>query len=94
MSRKTSMQSRGAQRLLYSCSLSLLTLWIVLVCAQPAMAYIGPGAGLAAIGAFIALVVAVLAALFGFLYFPIKRLIKKRREAKASSEHLEKGVEE
>lgn len=43
----------------------------------PVYAYIGPGAGLTAIGSFIALVVAILVAIVGFLWFPIKRLIKK-----------------
>ena len=51
-----------------------------LVCLLPrsAMAYIGPGAGLSAIGAFIAVVVGIILAIFGFLWYPIKRLLRKR----------------
>ncbi len=41
-------------------------------------AYLGPGAGLSAIGSALALIGAVLAALFGFLWFPIKRLLRKK----------------
>jgi membrane-bound ClpP family serine protease len=47
---------------------------------RPAMAYVGPGAGLSAIGAFIALIAGVVVAIFGFLWYPIKRLIRKRKE--------------
>ena len=60
----------------------VLSLLLVLLISQPAMAYIGPGAGLAAIGAFLAIVAAVIAAIFGFLWYPIKRLLQKRKQSK------------
>jgi hypothetical protein len=47
----------------------------------PAFAYFGPGAGLAAIGSLLALVVGVIAAFFGFLWYPVKRLLSTRRAA-------------
>ena len=40
------------------------------------IAYVGPGAGLSAIGAFFALVAGVLVAIVGFIWYPIKRLIR------------------
>jgi hypothetical protein len=43
--------------------------------AEPAAAYIGPGAGLGAIGAVIALFAAVALAVVGFVWYPIKRLV-------------------
>lgn len=66
--------------------LSLISLFLVLLISQPVMAYVGPGAGLAAIGAFFALVAGLLAAIFGFLWYPIKRLIRKRKKSKEESE--------
>lgn len=45
-----------------------------------AMAYVGPGAGLSAIGTVLALIGAVFLGVFGFLWYPIKRLLAKRRE--------------
>ena len=42
-------------------------------------AYVGPGAGLGAIGTVLALIGAVLLAILGFLWYPIKRLLAKRR---------------
>ena len=45
-----------------------------------AMAYVGPGAGLGALGAFAAVVGAILVALFGLVVFPITLLRKRRRQ--------------
>jgi hypothetical protein len=56
-----------------------LSMW-----ATPAFAYLGPGAGLAAIGAFLALVLGVIMAFFGFLWYPVKRFLRKRKTAGAS----------
>jgi hypothetical protein len=46
---------------------------------SPVLAYIGPGAGLSAIGAFLAIVAFLIVALFGFVWYPIKRLLRMRR---------------
>lgn len=43
-----------------------------------AHAYVGPGAGLTAIGTVLALLTAVLFAIVGFVWFPIKRLLGRR----------------
>ena len=45
----------------------------------PALAYLGPGAGLSAIGALLALFAAIAVAIFGFLWYPIKRLRRKKQ---------------
>lgn len=47
-----------------------------------AFAYLGPGVGGGVIAATIGIIVAILAALFGLIWFPVKRLIKKRKEKK------------
>lgn len=41
-------------------------------------AYIGPGAGLSAIGTVLAFLAAVVLAIVGFVWYPIKRLRKKK----------------
>jgi len=51
----------------------------VLVVPTPAAAYVGPGAGLSALGSLLALLAAVVVAIIGFLWYPIKRLLGKRR---------------
>lgn len=47
-----------------------------------AQAYIGPGAGLSAIGAVIAVVAAMILAVVGFVWFPVKRLMRRRNAAR------------
>lgn len=51
------------------------------------LAYIGPGGVLGAIGAFLALLAAVVIALFGFVWYPVKRLMRARQQRR------EAGVE-
>lgn len=51
------------------------------VMATPALAYVGPGAGLSAIGSLVALVAAIGLAVVGFVWYPIKRLRRKRKSA-------------
>ncbi|MGD2070440.1 MAG: hypothetical protein PVI57_17320 [Gemmatimonadota bacterium] len=51
-----------------------------------AVAYIGPGAGLSAIGAFLALVAAVVVAIFGFVWYPVKRLFRALGRGEGESE--------
>jgi hypothetical protein len=56
--------------------------WLFLAPA-PAEAYIGPGAGLTAIGTVVAFVGAVLLAIVGFVWYPIKRLVRSLRSRSA-----------
>ena len=46
----------------------------------PAHAYIGPGGGLSALGALLALVLGLAIAFFGFLWYPLRRMRRRRRE--------------
>ena len=45
-------------------------------------AYLGPGVGSGIIAATIGIIVAIFAALFGLIWFPVKRFLKKRKEKK------------
>lgn len=50
------------------------------VAATPAAAYIGPGAGLGAIGTVFAVIGAILLMIVGFVWYPIKRLLKRGKK--------------
>ena len=53
---------------------------VVAICAaSPALAYIGPGAGVGAIGTVIAVIGAILLMIVGFIWYPLKRLFKRFR---------------
>jgi hypothetical protein len=51
--------------------------------AQPAEAYIGPGAGITMLGALWGVIVAVALALGAVLFWPIRILLRKRRKPAA-----------
>jgi len=51
----------------------------------PSYAYIGPGMGGGAIAAIIGFFAAILLGLWGILYYPIKRMIKNRKDKKKIS---------
>jgi hypothetical protein len=46
------------------------------LCPALAFAYVGPGAGITAIGSVLALIMGVLLAIVGFVWYPLKRLFK------------------
>ena len=62
---------------------------VVLLMPGAADAYIGPGVGISAIGSFFALLGAIVFAIVGFIWYPIKRLLRaarrKRDTAKAET---------
>lgn len=52
----------------------------------PSYGYIGPGMGGGVIAAIIGFFVAILLALWGILYYPIKRALKNRKDKKMALE--------
>ena len=53
---------------------------VLLSISSIASAYIGPGMGGGVIAAVLGVIGAVLLALFGILYYPIKRMLKNRKK--------------
>ncbi len=60
-----------------------LSILLSLGLSAPALAYVGPGAGLGAIGAALGLIAAVVIALGAIVFWPIRRLIRRGREKSA-----------
>lgn len=54
----------------------------------PLHAYGGPGSIISGIGAFIAVLAALFAAIVGFLWYPLKRLIRAIRGTDAASDDV------
>jgi hypothetical protein len=59
---------------------------LLIITPQAALAYIGPGAGISAIGTVIAFIAAVFLAIVGFLWYPIKRLLAKIKKNKKGAQ--------
>jgi hypothetical protein len=53
---------------------------VLLSISSPVFAYIGPGMGGGVIAAVFGVLGAILLALFGILYYPIKRMLKNRKK--------------
>lgn len=51
-----------------------------------AFAYVGPGAGLSAIGTVIAVIGAFILLVVGFIWYPIKRMLRKRKPGDTEAE--------
>lgn len=58
---------------------------VLFLVSSTAHAYIGPGAGLSALGSIIALVGGLLLLIVGFLWYPLKRFFKKTTTDNVSS---------
>lgn len=52
---------------------------LLLAMATPASAYIGPGAGLGAVALTVGLVLGAGLLLVGFLWYPLKRLFRRKK---------------
>lgn len=59
----------------------LLIMTLSCIIAQPASAYIGPGAGISAIGAVFAAIAGIIVAIFGFIWYPVRRLLRKKKKS-------------
>lgn len=56
----------------------ILTATMILLClTEPALAYIGPGAGVGVFATVMGILVAISLALFAILWYPIKRLLRR-----------------
>ena len=66
----------------------------LLVAPGAALAYVGPGAGISAIGSLLALIAAILLAIVGFLWFPLKRMLRKRAAEKPEIAKADPKVDE
>lgn len=56
-------------------------LCLLLVAPGAALAYIGPGAGISLLGSVVGVVVTILVAIGAILLWPLRRMMKKRRQA-------------
>ena len=57
----------------------LLIIAVIASYSSPLLAYVGPGTGLTVIGTLIAVAAAIFLAIAGFVWFPVKRLLGKRK---------------
>jgi amino acid transporter len=71
---------------------SLVMCGLTIFFTSPAMAYLGPGAGLGMIGSLIAIVVVGLVIVLGLVVYPI-RMLRKRKADSSSKEKDQNTVD-
>ena len=71
---------------------SILFLSLFLI-SLPSYAYIGPGMGGGVIAAIVGFFAAILLGLWGILYYPIKRALKKRKDNKRDTNPSDDEIE-
>lgn len=64
-----------------------LVICLGVIMPAPALAYIGPGAGLGALAVTVALVLGVLLLVMGVFWYPLKRLLKKKTATAGSDKN-------
>ncbi len=67
---------------------SFLTILLVII-PVPAVAYIGPGAGLGAFAVILALGAALLLLIVGLVWYPLKRMLKRKQAGQTNDEVTE-----
>ena len=73
-------------KLTFRSATTLAAMVLLAMAATPAQAYMGAGAGLSAIGSILSFIGVVLLMVLGFVWYPVKRMLKKAR-AKNAAEH-------
>lgn len=67
-------------------SVALAAAGVMVLHPSIAAAYVGPGVGLSVIGTVLALVAAVGLAIVGFVWYPMKRMLARKRTANVAAE--------
>ena len=67
---------------------------VAVIAPATAFAYVGPGAGITAIGSVLALLVGGFLAIVGFIWYPIKRFFRGRSGKAAGDNLAEKNTAE
>jgi len=60
----------------------IITIFIFFCSVSTSYAYLGPGIGGGVFVATLGVVIAIFAAIFGVIWFPLKRFLKRRKEKK------------
>lgn len=66
-------------KLTFRSATTLAAMLLLAAVASPAQAYMGAGAGLSAIGSILSFIGVVLLMVLGFVWYPVKRMLRKMR---------------
>ena len=67
----------------------LITAFALLLAASPALAYVGPGAGISVLGSIVGILVTIVVAIGAIIMWPLRKAMKKRKAAAAAGTNAE-----
>lgn len=67
-------------------AMKALLFTLLLLTISPAHAYLGPGLGAGTIGVILGIAGSILLALFAIFWYPIKRMLKKKKDTQTNEE--------
>ena len=56
-------------------------MFILLTLVSPALAYIGPGAGISVLGSLLSILATIFVAIGAIIFWPLRKFIKRRKSA-------------
>ena len=65
-------------------SVALLAV-VLLTMSSPALAYIGPGAGISVVGSLLGILATIFVAIGAILFWPLRKLLKRRKARRGAS---------
>jgi hypothetical protein len=66
---------------------------VLLLSTGLAQAYVGPGLGIGVVGAILGFLAAIVLAVIGMVWYPIKRMLRARSAARGARSEAEAGLE-
>jgi hypothetical protein len=74
--------------------LKILTLLVLLTVSPAALAYIGPGAGISVLGSLLGILGTIVLAIGAIVLWPLRKLIKRRKQARQAADNATTRVNE
>ncbi len=65
--------------------LKILIILLLLAVSPGALAYIGPGAGISVLGSLLGILGTIVVAIGAIIFWPIRKLMKRKKQAKVES---------
>lgn len=67
----------------------ILLISALLVSASPALAYVGPGAGISVLGSLLSILATIVVAIGAIIFWPLRKFLKRRKARRDSANDAE-----
>ena len=82
----------AGETIIWACILYVFAA-LLLVSAVPALAYVGPGAGISVLGSLLGILATIVVAIGAIIFWPIRKMMKKKKAAAAEDAVVEVAEE-